>query len=275
MSHPRFLSHLITAAEWRGCRPESKEASPLPAGSQGCPSVGTRRQTQTSERSQQMLTGQEEPRATHVGSLGLRRQPGDTARFPRAPWGRGLAQGAVSSGWGLWAVGLWHGDGGALPTRVGLDPPSPAGPRSQKEAAERATHTWKLLQTVSTGACNLPVEAKPLWFPLAKMGQRRPERLSHLRGAHGWTGTGVWPRPGRRLTLLHPGDSGNHWAVSPRKGGLVVTGHSDVRAREAGSTPKREGSRSPWVGTQAITWSGWRGVHCSSTVIPRVRERWM
>ena len=194
------------------------------------------------------------------------------AHFPRATWGRGLAHGAVSSGWGLWAVGLWHGDGGALPTRVGLDPPSSAGPRSQKEAAERAIHAWKLLQTVSTGACDLPVEAKPLWLgsvcplaktgqrrperlnhprgghgwtgsvcPLAKTGQQRPERLNHLRGRHGWTGTGVWPRPGRRLTLLHPGDSGTHRAVSPRKGGLVVTGHSAVGARGAGSTQRGKG----------------------------------
>ena len=142
-------------------------------------------------------------------------------------------------------MGLWHGDGGALPTRVGLDPPSSAGPRSQKEAAERAIHAWKLLQTVSTGACDLPVEAKPLWLgsvcPLAKTGQRRPERLNHLRGRHGWTGTGVWSRPGRRLTLLHPGDSGTHRAVSPRKGGLVVTGHSAVGARGAGSTQRGKG----------------------------------
>lgn len=106
----------------------------------------------------------------------------------------------------------------------GAGPPSSARPHSQKEAAERATHTWKLLQTVSTGACNLPVKAKPLWFgsicPLAKMGQRRPERLNHLRGGHSWTGTRVWPRPGRRLTLLHPGDSGNH------RGCLATEGRS-------------------------------------------------
>lgn len=115
-----------------------------------------------------------------------RRQPGEMVHFPQASWERGLAHGAVSSGQGPVGSGaLAWGWRSSASTGVGLNPPSSAGPHSQKEEAERATHTWKLLQTVSTGACNLPVKAKPLWFgsiPLAKMSQRRPERLNHLRG---------------------------------------------------------------------------------------------
>ena len=135
--------------------------------------------------------------------------------FPQASWERGVAGGAVSSGHrpvgsGALAWG-WQGSANA---GVGLDPPSSAGPHSQKEAEERAALTWKLLLPGSTGACNLPVKAKPLWSgsicPLAKMSQRRPERVSHLKQGTGLHWNGVWPRPGRQLILLHPGDSGSH-----------------------------------------------------------------
>lgn len=34
--------------------------------------------------------------------------------------------------------------------------------------------------------------------------------MSHLKQGTGLHRNGVWPRPGQRLILLHPGDSGSH-----------------------------------------------------------------
>lgn len=153
---------------------------------------------------------------------GFRRQAGETGRFPQASRERGTARGAVSSGRGPAGSGaLAWGRRGSANTGVRLDPPSSARLHSQKEAEERAALTWKLLLPASTGACNFPVKAKPLWSgsicPLAKMSQRRPERANHLKQGT-CTGTAVWPRPGRWLILLHPGDSGNHLGRLAREG---------------------------------------------------------
>ena len=142
--------------------------------------------------------------------------------FPQASWERGMARRAVSSDRGPVGSGApaW-GWRGSANTGVGLDPPSSARPHPQKEAEERTALTWKLLLSASTGACNLPVKAKPLWpgsiCPIAKMSQRRPERANHLK-QETCTGTGVWPRPGRWLILLRPGDSGNHLGRLAREG---------------------------------------------------------
>lgn len=152
----------------------------------------------------------------------FRRQAGEMGHFPQASWERGMARGAVSSGRGPVGSGApaW-GWRGSANTGVGLDPPSSARPHPQKEAEERTALTWKLLLSASTGACNLPVKAKPLWpgliCPLAKMSQWRPERANHLK-QETCTGTGVWPRPGRLLILLRPGDSGNHLGRLAREG---------------------------------------------------------
>lgn len=113
------------SAEWRGCRPESKEASPLPAGSQGCPSVGTRRQTQTSERSQQMLTEQEEstrnPRrlaGTAKATWGDGPLPTSNLGERAGSWGRVIRLEPVGGGALAWG---WRGSantGGAGPTLI-------------------------------------------------------------------------------------------------------------------------------------------------------------
>ena len=98
-------------------RPESKQASPLPAASRGCPPVGTHRQTKKSERSQQMLTEQEESirnlcqlAGTSEGRLGR------WATSHKLPGREGWLVELCHQATGLWGVGLWHGDGRALPT---------------------------------------------------------------------------------------------------------------------------------------------------------------
>lgn len=191
-----------------------------------------------------------------------------------------MARGAVSSGHGSVGSGaLAWGWWGSANTGVRLDPPSSARLHSQKEAEERTALTWKLLLPASTGACNFPVKAKPLWSgsicPLAKMSQWRPERANHLKQGT-CTGTAVWPRPGRWLILLHPGDLDNHLGRLAREGRSGCHGTLSRGSKGSRVDPKKgrelelvDGDSGPSCGgdgeafTKVPRWFHWCGSGCT------------